>query len=179
MIQINLVARIAADKNVCFDLVFVASKLKEDGYTDFKFLFIGGIESPSIYQNIIRLAGLLNVTDHIDFTKKSIPMTELSEETKNGYFLNYSIGKFIGYSGIDSIGMGFKTIFVNGDKNHENEDMTTVNICRNIPELIAFIKLIHKDQLAMNKQIVADNLEMSKNFQLNEADKAFLLEIMR
>ena len=178
MIQLNLVARVAGDKNIYFDLVFAASKLKEAGCKDFNFLFIGDIESPSIFQNIVRLTGLLDVEEYIRFTKKSIPMAELPQETKDGYFLNYSVGKFIGYSGIDSIDMGFKTIFVNGDKALENEEMAGVNICRNITELIEFIELLIKDPLSINKQIEASNLKMSKDFELNDTDIAFLLGVM-
>ena len=179
MIQINLVARVASDKNNFFDLVFIASELKKSGYTDFNFLFIGDIESTSIYQSILHLAGLLNVSEHIHLTKRSIPLAELSEEIKDGYFLNYSVGKFIGYSGIDSIAMGFKTIFVNGDKALETEDMASANICRNIPEFIEFIKLLMTDTVAISNEIKASNIKMSEAFQLNKVDAALLLGTMK
>jgi hypothetical protein len=179
MVQINLVSRIAGDKNSFFDLVFIAYKLKLDGYNGFRILFIGEIESPSIYQNIIRMAGLLDVGEHIDFTKKSIPLARLPENIKDGYFLNYSVGKFIGYSGIESIANGLKAIFVNGDKSLEDDVSDYINVCRNIPDLIEFIKILINDKVNADKQIISNNLEMSSDFKLTEPDTAFLLSMMK
>ena len=178
MIRINLVARIDTDKNSFLELVYAAHKLKESGVSNFHILFIGAVYNTSIYQNIVQMAELLGVTSHIGFTQKSIPMAELSPEIKSGYFLLHSIGDFIGYSGIESIDMGLKTIICNADKNFVAERAKYINSCEDIHAVIELIKLIAKEKETIDSQILANNLHIKKAYYLNDQDKAGLLSFL-
>ena len=178
MIQINLVSRIDDDKNSFMELVYAAHKLKESGITGFHILFIGAVYKPVIYQSVVQMAGLLGVDSHIGFTKKSIPMAQLPPEIKDGYFLIHSIGDFIGYSGIESIDMGLKTIICNVDKNFAADRAKYINSCEDIHAVIELIKLIDQDKEAIDRQIIANNIEIKKAYYLSDQDKNKLLSLL-
>ncbi|WP_426584535.1 hypothetical protein [Mucilaginibacter sp. R-33] len=179
MIRINLVARIAGDKNSFLDLVYVAHKLKQSNIEDFMITFIGVIDNVSIYQNITRMAELLGVANKIDFTRKSIPMANLPDDIKNGYFFNFTVGSFMGYSSVDSINLGFKTIFCNADNRLKNELYPYCNVCPDLNSAINFITLIHEDAAAVDKQIVVNNQLMKASFLLNTYEASLLRSLMK
>lgn len=174
MIRINLVSRIAGDKNSFLDLIYAAYKLKQHNIEDFTILFIGAIDNVSIYQNITRMAELLGVADKIDFTKKSIPMEQLTDEIKSGYFFNFTVGNFLPYSSIESINLGFKTIFFNMDKRLVNEPYPFINLCPDIESVIKLILLIREDAASVDKQIAINN-QLIKASYLLTGDEALLL----
>ncbi|MEO3404315.1 hypothetical protein AAFN85_10455 [Mucilaginibacter sp. CAU 1740] len=178
MIRINLVARVAGDKNAFPDLVNMAHQLKQQGMTGFVLTFIGAIEDNAIYENTIRLAEQLGVTEHIAFTKRSIPMAQLSEELKSGYFLNFTVGSFMGYSSIDSINLGFKTIFCNCDEFLADEKYDYINVCRNLNEVVKLFLLIDKDAETIDKQMMANNQLMKRSFLLTAEDASLLKSLM-
>lgn len=178
MIRINLVARVAGDKNLFPDLVNFVHQLKKQGMADFVLTFIGAIEDNAIYENTIRIAQQLEVTDHIAFTKKSIPMAQLSDELKSGYFLNFTVGSFMGYSSIDSINLGFKTIFCNCDEYLAGEQYDYINICRNLNEVIELLLLINNDAATVDEQIMTNNQLMKQSFLLTAADASLLKSLM-
>ena len=178
MIRINLVARVAGDKNLFPDLVNFVHQLKKQGIANFILTFIGAIEDNAIYENTIRIAQQLEVTDHIDFTKKSIPMAQLGDELKSGYFLNFTVGSFMGYSSIDSINLGFKTIFCNCDESLADEQYNYINICRNLNEVIELLLLINKDAATVDEQIMTNNRLMKQSFLLTAADASLLKSLM-
>lgn len=178
MIRINLVARIAGDKNSFPDLVNLAHQLKQRGMADFLFTFIGAIENNAIYENTLRIAQQLEVTEHIAFTKKSIPMAELSDELKSGYFLNFTVGSFMGYSSIDSINLRFKTIFCNCDDRLADEQYDYINICRNLNEVTELLLLINKDAEKIDEQIMTNNQLMKQSFLLTAAEASQLKSLM-
>lgn len=178
MIQINLVARIAGDKNSFLDLVYIAFKLKEQGVKDFIVTFIGAIESNPIYQNITRMAELLGVIDNIAFTKKSVPMDELTNELKNGYFFNFTVGSFMGYSAVESINLGLKTIFCNGDKRLTSEQNSYLNVCPNLDAVIELILLINEDRYPVDRQMLINNQVMKESYSLTAEDASLLKKLM-
>ncbi|MFD0765438.1 hypothetical protein ACFQZI_11295 [Mucilaginibacter lutimaris] len=178
MIRINLVARVAGDKNSFPDLVNFAHLLKKQGMADFLLTFIGAIEDNDIYENAIRIAKQLEVTDHIAFTKKSIPMDQLSEELRSGYFLNFTVGSFMGYSSIDSVNLDFKTIFCNCDGSLSDEQYPYINFCHDLNEVIELLLLIRKDTVAVDKQILANNRLMKQSFRLSGTDASLLKSLM-
>ncbi|AYL97247.1 hypothetical protein [Mucilaginibacter celer] len=178
MLRVNLVARIAGDKNSFPDLVKLAHQLKQQGVTDFLVTFIGAIEDQGIYQNIITIAEQLDVSHHIAFTGKSIPMAELSDELKSGYFLNFTVGSFMGYSSIDSINLGFKTIFCNCDAYLTGEQYDYINVCRNLDEVANLLLLINKDAGTVDKQIMTNNQLMKQSFLLTAAEASQLKNLM-
>ncbi|MCQ6957276.1 hypothetical protein [Mucilaginibacter aquariorum] len=174
MLRINLVARIAKDKNSFLDLVYVAHKLKQNNFDDFAILFIGAVESISIYQNIVRMAELLGVTSNIKFTEKSIAMTALPEDVKDGYFFNFTVGNFMGYSSVECVNLGFKTIFCNADKRLVNEQYNYINVCPDIDSVVDLILLISKDPAPVNMEIQKNNLSMKRSFLLNQEEAGLL-----
>jgi hypothetical protein len=178
MIRINLVARVAGDKNAFPDLVKMAHQLKQQGMNGFVLTFIGAIEDNAIYENTIRLAEQLEVTEHIAFTKRSIPMPQLSEELKSGYFLNFTVGGFMGYSSIDSINLGFKTIFCNCDEHLVDEEYDYINVCRNLNEVVKLLLLIDKDAATVDNQMTANNQHMKQSFLLTAEDASLLKSLM-
>jgi hypothetical protein len=178
MIQINLVARIDDDKNSFLDLVYVAYMLKKDGITDFKILFIGGVHKQSIYQNIVHLADLLDVESHIGFTMKAIPLAQLPEDTKQGYFLNYTVGAFVGYSAIESIDLGLRAIFLNGDKELVGDMPKTAGMCPDLDSLITLIATLVQDKSAIDAKIDESNAQLKKSYFLTTADRSNLLSLL-
>jgi hypothetical protein len=178
MINLNVVTRIAEDKNFFPDLVEMLYRLKKKEANDVHILFIGEVYSQAVYQNIIDMAGRFNVSSNIAFTEKSVPMHELSEEIKNGYFINFTIGEFTGYSGLEGIKSGFKTIFYNIDKTLENERGDLITYCRTLDELAALVLNISQNQATVNQQIIACNQEMVNRFVLNSCTKQQLLSMM-
>jgi hypothetical protein len=178
MINLNVISRISDDKNYFPDLLETLYLLKNNGITDVRILFIGTVYSPKVYQNIIDTASRLNVSSNIAFTERSIPMNELSDEIKSGYFINFTIGEFTGYSGLESIKNGFKTIFYNIDKSLKNEHGNLIAYCHTLDELTALIINISREQAMINKEITACNLKMLNRFVLNSTMKQQLLSMM-
>ncbi|MET3979696.1 hypothetical protein ABIB62_002285 [Mucilaginibacter sp. UYP25] len=178
MIRVNLVARIAGDKNSFPNLVDLCHKLKQRGLRDFVITFIGAVEDESIYRNIIRMAHQLGVTENIAFTKRSIPMAELTDELKSGYFLNFTVGGFMGYSSIDSINLGFKAIFCNCDDSLADEQYDYINICPHLDAVMELLILIDNDAPAFDAQILANNQGLKKSYLLTTNDAATLKSLM-
>ncbi|MCR8560193.1 hypothetical protein KXD93_21250 [Mucilaginibacter sp. BJC16-A38] len=178
MIQINIVSRINEDKNFFFDLLFVAQKLLEKNLTGFRLLFIGDILSRTVYQDMIRLIGLFGLSEHVSFTKKSIRFADLPGEVRAGYFFNFTIGNFMGYSGVESLDYGFKTIFYNTDRELDEKTDKSVAMCANIAGLVTLLSSICEDPAGLEEQVKADNLLMKKRFLLDDQDRAFLRQAM-
>jgi|GEM_PF-1939795 len=178
MTNLNVISRISEDKNYFPDLVKILHVLKNKGITDVQILFIGAVYSSKVYQNIMDMASRLNVSSNIAFTEKSIPMSELSDEIKNGYFINFTIGEFSGFSGLESIKNGFKTIFYNIDKSLKNECDNVIAYCHTLDKLTNLIINISQNQALVNEEITACNREMLNRFILNNATKRELLAMM-
>jgi hypothetical protein len=178
MVQINVVARIADDKNAFIDMVVLAMRLKQQDFEDFRILFIGDILNTAIYQNIVRLATLLDVSDKIDFTKRSIRFADMDEITSKGYFLNYTIGSFMGYSGVESVRNGFKTIFYNASPTLEKEKYEFINFCADLSEVATLIKFIGKNPAAADSQILDAGKRLKDKYDLNPQNREFLLSVM-
>ena len=178
MISLNVVTRITEDKNFFPDLIELLYRLKNKGINNVHILFIGEVYSQPVYQNIVDMASRLNVFPNIVFTKKSVPMNELSDEIKSGYFINFTIGEFTGYSGLEGIKNGFKTIFYNIDKSLKNERGDLIAYCRTLDELTDLVISISQDQALINEKIIACNQEMLDRFVLNNTMKDQLLSMM-
>lgn len=178
MINLNVISRISEDKNYFPDLVKILYLLKNKGITDIQILFIGTVYSPKVYQNIMDMASRLNVSSNIAFTEKSIPMNELSDEIKSGYFINFTIGEFTGFSGLESIKNGFKTIFYNIDKSLKNECANVIAYCHTLDKLTDLIINISQNPAPVNEEITVCNQEMLNRFMLNNAMKRELLSMM-
>lgn len=178
MININVIARIADDKNYFLDLVYLLRKLKEDNIRDVQVLFIGAIQNYGIYENVLNMANLLSVSSQISFTKASIRIDDLSPEIKQGYFLHFCIGDFIGYSGMESIKDGRKNIFYNADRHVHFDTGTTKHVCADINALIDFVKRLTKEQTVVDREIEQNSIEILRDFMLKDTDKGALLAML-
>ncbi|TWR25179.1 hypothetical protein FPZ43_17045 [Mucilaginibacter pallidiroseus] len=178
MIRVNVVARFSDDKNSFFALLFVLYKLKEKGINSISILFIGDIISESLYRNTLLLASILSVRNMVDFTKKSIRFINMPVEIKQGYFLNFTIGNFTGFSGIESINNGFKTIFLNADNSLNDATVSSASQCRNTNDLIDLLENLTLDKPKWDKLIEAGNLAMKQRFMLSDTDRESLLGIL-
>ena len=176
MININVVARIADDKNSFLDVVYMLYQLKEENITGIQVLFIGAIQNYGIYENVLSMAGLLGVSSQISFTKASIRINDLPAEIKQGYFLHFCIGDFIGYSGIESIHAGLKNIFYNADRKVEPERSKFV--CGNISALIEFVKRLTLEQVTVDQEIRENSVEILNSFVLQPDDRSTLLSLL-
>lgn len=178
MIQINVVARIAGDKNSFIDIIYLMHRIKQSGMNDVKVLFIGGLHDTVVYHNATRLSELLGVSDRVGFTLKSIPLAQLPQEVKDGYFLHFSVGNFIGYSAIETVNMGFKSIFYNADPALEAGMTDSICFCRNMDHFIELIRLLSTDRANTDAAIIAGNKAAKAKINLTEDDKIKLLSIL-
>lgn len=179
MININVIARIADDKNHFLDLVYMFHKLKEQNITDVQVLFVGAIQNYGIYENVLSMANLLSVSSQIEFTKRSIRINDLSPEIKQGYFLHFCAGDFIGYSGIESIHDGLKNIFYNADRMVKMDGSKQSAVCGDINALIDFVKRLTIEQAVVDKEIAQNSIQILNNFVLTAEDKTFLLAALK
>ena len=178
MIQINVVSRINEDKNFFFDLLFAIYKLREKNINDFHLLFIGDLLSKTVYQDMVRLINLFDIADNISFTGKSIRLSELSEVVRDGYFFNFTIGNFMGFSGIESINLNHKTIFYNTDKNLVESTRRSPSMCPDVSSLISLLINLKNAPKEMEQRIIEDNLKTKNDFLLSDNDNSFLRSIL-
>ena len=179
MINLNVVARIAEDKNSFPDLLYALHNLKQHNNNKVRILFIGPIQSDTVYNQLITMAAELDVSSSIAFTKTAIPIDKLTDDLLAGYFINFSIGNFIGYSALESIKKGLKTICYNVDKTLEFKTSSSVSQCANLSELIALIEKIIINKSYFDKEILADNGKLFEKFRLDTEDKKGLLAMMK
>ncbi len=175
MIKLRIISRIDVDKNFFFDYLFAIYLLKEAGVTC-TIEFIGSIYNHTIYNSIRRNARILDISHRIHFTEKSVPVSDLLVN-ENDYFVNASIGNFIGYSSIECLQRNFKTIFYNVDDqtSHATQEITFVN---NTAEFVQLIKDINSHKTEMDFKIVNENRETLRYFVLDKTDKRKLENIL-
>lgn len=178
MIQINVISRISEDKNSFFDMLYALHKLKNSGITAFKILFIGGIISPTLYRAICKLIEVLDLEEEVSFTKKFVRPDDLPQHVKDGYFCNFTIGNFMGYSGIEAINMGFKTIFYNLDRRLSKQTIPSASFCADVDDFITLIRNIKELPQATDAAIKADNDRLKNDYFLTQADNNFLLSVL-
>lgn len=177
-IQINLVARIASDKDSFKILIQLAEKLIKKKITDFEILFIGAVSVESILQDIKSFAKDLNVENKIRFTEKSIPVASLDDEIKNGYFFNFTVGLFLGYSAIDAIGLNLKNIFYNADNRLVEGKNKLSNFCNNVDEVVEIFRSIDINKENVDKELYLNNEKMRKSFYLTNTEKKKLMSFL-
>ncbi|SIS96777.1 hypothetical protein SAMN05421786_103467 [Chryseobacterium ureilyticum] len=177
MITLNIISRIDVDKDFFTDYLFVLYLLrKEKIIVNLK--FIGEVFNAAIYNNIVRTSKLFEINNEIEFTKKSIPLTQINP-TKNDYFLNASIGDFAGYSSIECIQRKFKTIFYNVDFNLiSNANHTMESFCRNHQDLYNLLKQISQNKEQVDSTIINENKTTLSSFFLSEKDKTDLINYL-
>lgn len=177
-IQINLVSRIASDKDSFNILLQLAEKLTKENITDFELLFIGQISDEIIFHKILSQAENLKIADKLRFTKKSIPLIQLDDQTKSGYFFNFTVGLFLGYSSIDTVQLNLKGIFYNVDSRISLAKDSYINSCSNIDEVVTLIKSINSNKDQVDAEIYRNNVKMRIAFSLSYLEEQSLRSLL-
>jgi hypothetical protein len=174
MIQLTVVSRVNEDKNFFFDVIFALYKLKLNGIGGVHLLFVGDILSRAVYDDCSRLARLLDLSDTVVFTGRSVRITDLPEPVKDGYFVNFTIADFTGYSGVESVSLGYKTIFYNIDQKLAGVTPRSASMCPDIESFVSLITGIVTNRELTDRLILEDNLRIKSHFLLSEGDRVFL-----
>lgn len=174
MIQLTVVSRINEDKNFFFDVIFALYKLKENGIDDVLLLFVGDILSRAVYDDCCRLVKLFDLSQQVAFTHRSVRITDLPERVKAGYFVNFTIADFTGYSGVESVSLGYKTIFYNIDWKLANLTPQSISMCPDIDSLIKLITEINTNREYTDSLLFEDNFRLKSRFLLGAEDCDFL-----
>ncbi|MGN6617587.1 MAG: hypothetical protein ACTHJ5_10480 [Ilyomonas sp.] len=179
MIQFNLIARVADDKNYFVDFIHVVHQAKNLYNIDVQFTFVGAIQNEGLYKALARMAEVLKVDHLIDFTKASVRYDDLPGDLKKGYFLNFSVGNSIGYSSIESIKYNFKTLFYNVDpKCVAVMQPGLLSFCKNYNDLLEIIKMIEADKVGFDEQLERENKALLPGFSLTKKEADLLITTM-
>jgi hypothetical protein len=179
MITLNMVTRVSDDKCFFVDLLYAAHQVKTENNIDVKLNFIGAIENFGIYYTIMRLAGILKLEENVFFSKRSIWVSDLPQELQVGYFINFSIGNFFGYSGIDCMQNRLKTVFLNIDPAYTQlvrKDFLCY--CADISGIVSLIRRIHQDPGAVEEKLKKENEELLAGYALNSENNEFLKSVL-
>ena len=174
MIIISIISRISNDKNWFIDIVRLADILEKKNFGDFEINFIGAIEDENIRTNIEALAQEMNLGSKIKFSGKSISLLQLNPYIQNGYFINFVIGDFLGYSSIECLKLGFKTFFYNVDPTITKSDVDDKNTSMNIDDLAFSLLELKTNKIETDEKIMSDNKSRLKNYELNDDEVKFL-----
>ena len=179
MIKLNFISRISLDKNFFVDLVYLVYKLKNDHNTLVNLYFIGPIENVDIYEILSHKINELNVQDLVSFSKRSIRYHEMSEEVKSGYFINYSVGWFLGYSSLECMQQNLKTIFYNIDPHYSHSMIDKYSCyCSDLNSLINLIRTISMDRAGMDSKLLLENKQVRSQFVLQNHEASVLRSIL-
>jgi len=178
MIQLTVVSRVNDDKNFFFDVIFAVNQLQKIGIEGIKLLFVGEILSRAVFESCCRLTNLFGLTQNVSFTRKSIRITDLPENVKAGYFINFTIADFTGYSGVESVNLGYKTIFYNIDFKLAPITPETASVCQDIDALVKLIYKIVINPEVTNRLLIEDNLRIKNSFFLSDKDHSFLRSML-
>jgi hypothetical protein len=180
MIRLNITSRISVDKNFFVDFIVAVYKAGlEIGQEKIALTFIGQIQDKGVYETLLRLVYVLGLNEQVEFTKRSIPLSNLPENMKEGYFINFSAGNFIGYSGIECMGLGFKTIFLNVDDRYAPTiDPDQSCYCPSFSALTDMILKIYRDQNSFDLRILEENRLLYAGYFLTENEERQLIEIL-
>lgn len=175
-ITINVLSRISGDKNFFLDILYAVFLIKEKSNINLHVKFIGNIYDYNIYTMLERFAVISEIKDQVFFTKKSIPISEINTSDFD-YFLSFSIGDFIGYSGVETIKNKFKTLFYNVDPSIKEVKYNSL-ISLDIKELqkVFYQIVVNKNQYDLLLQRESDLLLEELKFDKSTENK--LLQIL-
>ncbi|MBK0378206.1 hypothetical protein [Mucilaginibacter segetis] len=180
MIKLNVIARVDKDKNSFGDLLYALHQLKQEQITQVNILFVGPIGNESLYFETLALAQHLGISSNISFTKKAILIDDLSEDIKSGYFVNFTIADFMGYSALEAIKNNLKAIFYNADSQYiESIKDKPINLCADLKEFISLIKRLISEKPAVDAEIIKSNERLKDTFRLSNNDKRTLLSFIK
>ena len=175
-IRINVISRIAADKNFFIDLLYAIISLRKAKKLDIKLNFIGAIYNYAIFDTLKRFVMISGIEDLVSFTEKSIPISEI-DKSENDYYLNFSIGDFIGYSAIEALKNDLNTIFYNVDFDY-NKHYDQVTFLSGIEDFIQMLISLSMDKNKMDELIRQENRDLAKQILLDEETETKLLSLI-
>jgi glycosyltransferase involved in cell wall biosynthesis len=178
MVIFNLISRIAVDKDFFEPLLHSLGKLNHNISDRFKLNIIGDINDENIFIKLEMLTSKLSIADNVSFTKKSIGYKDLDKKMLDGYFLNFSIGQFVGYSTIEAIDLGLKTIVINADIDFEEVEIKDIWYCNKIDDFYNLATEILKDEDKLGQKIIKENMNLKNNFFLTHKEADFLLNLL-
>ncbi len=174
--NINLLTRVAVDKNYFMDFVVACYLSKNRGCT-INVKFIGKIHSNVILETVERAIQLLGLQDQVRFTGAPVKINEIQK--KDDYYFNLSIADFVGYSSIESIDNELKTMFYNIDDNLQNVINTKFIYVNSFHSLCEKLELIYNNRYEYDQIIRQENLELGKEYFLNEKEVEKLKEMFK
>lgn len=176
MLTITVIARIAPDKDFFEDVLDVAARLVQDGRKAFHLYFMGQVFDQALFARLKESVRIGNLAEFVTFTEKSVRIKEVPDILKEGYFMGFSVGNFIGYSGIESLRTGYKSVFYNVDKDLENDtNEYPFSFAMNKQELFSILGALISGYPAYELDLRRENDILVKEAYLNDADKDFLL----
>ena len=175
MITYNVVMRIANDKDFLQPIFECIGKLKLAGIP-IQFNIIGEIYNEEIYKKLLDLSTKLSIAENVVFTKKSIRYNQMSLEVKQGFFLNYSIDDVVGYSTMEAMTLGLKTILINCNSALAGKN-ENISFCNTPEELYDLTIKLSENRTEITNQIVEENNVFKSQFYLNPHESSLLLNL--
>ena len=176
-IRINIISRIAEDKIFFIDLLYAIAFLRREKKIDVKLNFIGAIYNYTIFNTLKRFIIVSGIDDLVSFTEKSIPISEISKSS-NDYYLNFSIGNFIGYSGIEATKNGFNTLFYNVDFDYDKQQYESIIFLSGLEDFIQILISLNVDKNKIDELIQLGNKDLAKQLLLDEETETKLLSLI-
>lgn len=176
MVLYNIVVRIDNDKDFLLPIFRVIADLKKSGIS-VKFNIIGKVYSEKVYNKLMSFATEEGIAEDIHFTKESVRYLDLGDEYKKGFFINYSLGDVVGYSTMDAMSLGLKTILFNCDPDikTKSQKLSFCNIPSDLFDLTVRLTDNHEETTA---QIIEENRQFRETFFLNKQESELLLTLM-
>ena len=174
MITYNLVTRIADDKEFLEPIFRCIGRIRKD-IGRVRLNIIGGVHDEKVFNRWANRAVELDISDSVFFTKKSIRYDDMDKEILNGYFLTLSIGSFIGYSAIEAIGLGLKTIIVNINPELSDPTINEISFCDSIEDLYRLTRMISQNPEKIEIEILKENDQRKRSFFLNAEESNQLI----
>ncbi|MDX8568436.1 hypothetical protein OZ668_10585 [Elizabethkingia sp. HX XZB] len=145
MIVLNIVARIAEDKNFFLDVIEIIHRFNKKKI-DIKLNLVGEIYSEKLFEKLQISIKEYDLEDKVHFTKTSIPLATYCLGRKDELYLNFSVGNFFGYSAIECFLLGLKTLLLNVDIHYSSEDEKDFIFCSTIDSLEKKLLNIARDE---------------------------------
>jgi hypothetical protein len=175
MIIFNIVVRVDNDKDFLLPIFEAITEIKSKGI-EVRLNVIGHIYSERVYNKLISYAQTAGISENIFFTKKSIRYLDLSEEFTRGFFINYSLDDVVGYSTIDAMTLGLKTILFNCDPAITGKS-TRMSFCNTAEDLINVATKIAENEEEATATIISENKAFTQSFYLNKQESELLLTL--
>lgn len=173
-IRLIVVSRISEDKNIFSQYVHLLSRLKKEHGVTVRIFFIGSIYHEDVFIQILEALREHQITDY-EFSYQSIPMREIDTDSYD-YFLNGSIGDFVGYSSIECFQLGYKTLFLNADPNIQIKKSLIFN--NNMDELLETLLKINENKAEADRRILIENRTVFYSYYLTPPEQKKLKQLL-